>query len=123
MRYYIRTMSLTINTPSVFKLPAVVQRYFAAANRFHARQAAECFTTRATVHDEDRDYKGRDGILAWVTETIAKYQPTFTLLRASVEGARVKLAVAVAGRFPGSPVTLGYEFLLRGKKISTLTIV
>jgi hypothetical protein len=47
----------------------------------------------------------------------------FTLLRVSANGARVKLAVAVSGRFPGSPVTLGYEFQLRGQKISTLTIV
>jgi ketosteroid isomerase-like protein len=115
-------MSLTNNTAAIFKIPAVVQKYFAAANRSDARQAAACFTTEAIVHDEDRDYQGRQGILAWVTDTIAKYQPTFTLLRASVEGARVKLAVAVAGRFPGSPVTLAYEFLLRGKRISTLTI-
>ena len=116
-------MNLTTNTATAFKVPAVVRKFFTEANRFNAKQAAECFTEEAMVQDEDRDHKGQISILAWVTEVIAKYQPTFTLLRASVAGAQVKTAVAVSGRFPGSPVTLGYEFHLRGNKISSLTIV
>jgi hypothetical protein len=122
-RYHDRIMNLTINTVAALKIPAVVRRFFVAANRYNAEEAANCFTPGGTVHDEDRDYKGREGVLAWVAETTAKFRPMFTLLRASADGASVKLAVAVSGRFPGSPVTLGYEFQLRGRKISTLTIV
>jgi hypothetical protein len=39
-----------------------------------------------------------------------------------VQDDQVSLLVAVAGQFPGSPVTLDYALRLRGGKISTLTI-
>ena len=39
-----------------------------------------------------------------------------------VNGDDVNLSVAVAGKFPGSPVTLDYHLRLRDKKISTLDI-
>jgi hypothetical protein len=122
-RYYDRVMNLTINTVASLRIPAVVRKFFVAANRFNAEEAANCFTLEGIVHAEDRDYKGREGVLAWLADTTAKFRPMFTLLRASADGARIKLTVAVSGRFPGSPVTLGYEFQLRGKKIFTLTII
>ena len=103
-------------------LPEVVTRYLAAANRSDAAQAAACFALNATVHDENRDYAGRDAIRAWVAETSRKYQPTFTLLRSLVNDDRVSLSVAVSGHFPGSPVTLDFELRLKDGKISTLTI-
>jgi len=81
-----------------------------------------CFTTDAAVHDENRDHAGREAIRAWVAETSRKYRPTFTVMRASVDGDDVQLAVAVSGQFPGSPVTLDYALRLRGGQISTLTI-
>ena len=64
LRYYICAMSSTKNTAPIFKIPAVVRKYFAAANQYNARQAAECFTSLATVHDEGREYNGRNGIFA-----------------------------------------------------------
>jgi len=103
-------------------LPEVVTRYLAAANRFDAALAAACFTPNATVHDEGRDYTGRDAIRAWMAATCRKYQPTLTPLRSFVSDDRVSLSVAVSGRFPGSPVTLDFELRLQGGEISTLTI-
>jgi hypothetical protein len=111
-----KTITITTN------LPAAVTQYFAAANRFDAAHAAACFTADATVHDENHDYVGHDAIRGWVAETSRKYQPMFTLMRTSVRDDEVSLSVAVAGQFPGSPVTLDYELRLRGGKISTLTI-
>jgi len=107
---------------TTLNLPEIVTRYFAAANRFDPALAAECFAADATVHDENRDYVGPDAIRGWVAETSRKYQPTFTLMRASVKDDHVSLTVAVSGRFPGSPVTLDYQMRLRGGKIFTLTI-
>jgi hypothetical protein len=118
--------SRRVTTPNMktttTNLPPAVTQYFAAANRFEAALAAECFATNATVHDENHDYTGRDAIRGWVEETSRKYQPMFTLMRTSVRDDQVSLSVAVAGQFPGSPVTLDYELRLRGGKISTLTI-
>jgi ketosteroid isomerase-like protein len=111
----------TTNTP-LLPLPEVVTQYFSAANQFDAAGAAECFAPDATVHDENRDYVGRDAIRAWVQETSTKYEPMCTLLRTSVQAGRVNLSVAVSGRFPGSPVTLDYVLRLRDGKISHLTI-
>jgi len=104
------------------RLPEVVTRYLAAANRFDAALAAACFAPNATVHDESCDYAGRDAIRAWVEETSRKYRPTFTPLRSFVGDRRINLSVAVSGQFPGSPVTLDYDLRLRDGEIFTLTI-
>src|SRR5882724_8507336 len=109
-------------TASITLLPAAVTRYLEAANRFDATAAADCFTADASIHDENHDYAGRDAVRAWVAETSRKYRPAFTVMRASVNGDDVSLAVAVAGQFPGSPVTLDYALRLRDGKISALDI-
>ncbi len=103
-------------------LPEAIMRYLEAANRSDAIAAAECFTADAAVHDENRDYLGRDAIRDWVKETSRKYRPAFTVMRASANGGEVSLSVSVSGQFPGSPVTLDYQIQLRDGKISTLTI-
>jgi len=108
--------------PTATTLPAAVTHFVEAANRFDATAAAACFTTDASVHDENQDYEGRDAIRAWVTEAGRKYRPAFTVMRASVRGDGVSLSVAVSGQFPGSPVTLDYLLRLRDGKISALTI-
>jgi len=107
---------------TTINLPAAVTRYFEAANRFDVAAAVECFTGDATVHDENRNYAGREAICGWIAETSRKYQPRFTPMRSSVQGNQVNLSVAVSGQFPGSPVTLDYEMALRDEKIAALTI-
>jgi hypothetical protein len=109
-------------TASTTSLPAAVTRYLEAANRFDATAAADSFSADAAVHDENHDYVGRGAIRTWVTETSRKYRPAFTVMRATVNGDDVSLAVAVSGQFPGSPVMLDYVLRLCGGKISTLTI-
>lgn len=103
-------------------LPDAVTHYLEAANRFDVAAAAGCFTPDAAVHDENRNYVGRDAIRAWVAETSRKYRPRFTVMRTAVSGDEISLSVAVSGQFPGSPVTLDYMLRLRDGKISTLTI-
>jgi hypothetical protein len=110
----------TVSTTTT--LPAVVTRYLEAANQFDALVAADCFTADAAVHDENHDYVGRDAIRAWVAEVSRKYRPAFTVMRASAHGNQASLAVAVSGQFPGSPITLDYEFRLRAGNILTLSI-
>jgi hypothetical protein len=111
-----------MKTTTTDTLPAAVTRYLEAANRFDAVIAADCFTADASVHDENHDYVGRDAIRAWVAETSQKYHAAFTVMRASIHGNDVSLAVAVSGQFPGSPITLDYALQLREGKILNLTI-
>lgn len=104
-------------------LPQVVTRFLFAANRWDAALAAACFSTEAKVHDEDRDYYGREAILEWVTETCLRYRPTYTPLHSFVGENCACVQVAVSGKFPGSPATLDFEWRLHRGKISALTIV
>lgn len=119
---YSGRMNSPITQTSLLPQLDAVTQYFAAANRNDAAQAAACFTPDATVHDENRDYVGQAAIRGWVQETGEKYQPTCTVLQTTGQGERVRLSVAVSGRFPGSPVTLDYELQLRDGKISHLSI-
>ncbi|HWA11217.1 MAG TPA: nuclear transport factor 2 family protein [Opitutaceae bacterium] len=111
-----------MKTTTPTALPSAVTRYLAAANRHDARAAADCFTSDATVHDESHDHVGRDAVRRWLEETGRKYLPAYTLMRADRRGDQLSLSVAVAGRFPGSPVTLDYELRLQDGKIASLTI-
>ncbi len=104
------------------KSPEIITRYFAAANRFDAASAAECFTADARVHDEGHEHVGQDAVRAWVAETSKKYQPKSEVIRAKVSGSKVALAVRISGQFPGSPIELDYDITLRDGKISKLNI-
>jgi hypothetical protein len=104
------------------QLPKIVRRFFAATNRWNASLTAACFTPTATVRDEDRDYKGREAIHAWVSETSRRYRPTFTPLQSFADDGVVRVKMAVSGQFPGSPVNLDYELRVQHGRISNLII-
>jgi len=76
------------------KTPEIITRYFAAANRFDAASAAECFTSDARVHDEGHDHVGQDAVRAWIAATSKKYQPKSEVIRAKVSDAKITLAVS-----------------------------
>jgi len=104
------------------KLPKIVKQFFDAANRWDPTLAAACFTPKALVRDEDRDYEGRMAIRGWVAEISRRYHPAFIPLQTFVSDDVVSGQIAVSGQFPGSPVTLDYEFLVHHGKINALTI-
>ena len=92
------------------KLPAILDRYFAAQNALDAEAMAACFAPDARVRDEGQDYGGREAILEWKRATIAKYGISIAPLEVSAgEGSAVVIA-RVAGNFPGSPADLTYSF-------------
>jgi hypothetical protein len=105
------------------KLPQIVKQFLEAANQWDATLATACFTPKALVRDEDRDYEGRKAIHGWVAETSRRYHPAFIPLQTFVSDDVVTGQIAVSGKFPGSPVTLDYEFRVHHGMISALTIV
>ena len=104
------------------KLPPLLTDYFAATNAHDVATMSAAFSEGATVHDEGRDHHGLSAIRAWMRETIEKYDYQAEPLQARRTGAKTVVLVSLRGTFPGSPVTLQYEFTIEGQKISRLEI-
>lgn len=118
---YVRDMN-QMNSDLPATLPDAISRYIEASNSFDANAAVACFAPDAVIRDEDQDYIGIEAIKNLVSQSSAKYQPHATVTGARNDGEKVMLTVKVAGQFPGSPVELKFDFLLRQGKIAKLTI-
>jgi hypothetical protein len=103
-------------------LPEAVAGYLAAEAAKDADAQSRWFSEQALVHDEGRDYRGRDQIQNWKREAHAKYNYTLEALGGSVSGDVVTVPVRLTGNFPGSPVELDYTFTLENGEITSLNI-
>jgi ketosteroid isomerase-like protein len=103
-------------------LPPVIPRYVDASNAHDVRAIVDCFADDAVIRDENAMRHGRIDIRRWATETIEKYKFQFKPLSADERGAETILSVEVSGSFPGSPVTLEYQFTIANDKIQSLII-
>jgi hypothetical protein len=104
------------------KLPRLLADYFAATNAHDVAAMSAVFSENATIHDEGRDHHGLAAIRAWMKETIEKYDYQVDPLESSRTGKKAVVLVSLRGTFPGSPLTLQYDFTLEGQKISRLEI-
>ena len=104
------------------KLPQTITEYIEAANAQAPQRAAACFHADATVHDEGSTRHGREEIAAWVAETGKNYGATIEPSGLEEAAGRHILRATVRGSFPGSPVTLNFNFLLRSGSIQSLEI-
>lgn len=103
-------------------LPAPVARYFEAQRSRDLDAQTECFTKDAFVHDEGRDYRGRDDIRAWKEAAQQKFLYECQPRNAFETGNVVTVNVRLVGNFPGSPLDLNFTFTLLGDQISALVI-
>jgi SnoaL-like protein len=103
-------------------LPRLLADYFAATNAHDVAAMSAVFSENATIHDEGRDHHGLAAIRAWMQETIEKYDYQVDPLESSRTGKKTVVLVSLRGTFPGSPITLQYDFTLDGQKISRLEI-
>ncbi|MEV4782518.1 nuclear transport factor 2 family protein [Burkholderia sp. LMU1-1-1.1] len=104
------------------KLPQTITEYVEATNAREPERAAACFHEDATVHDEGSTRHGRKEIAAWVAETGERYSATMEPTGLEETDGRHILRATVRGSFPGSPVTLNFNFLLRSGSIQSLEI-
>jgi len=104
------------------KLPRVLAEYFAATNAHDVEAMIAAFTEDATVHDEGRDHVGVSAIRAWMKETIEKYDYKVEPIESSRNGSSAVVLVSLRGKFPGSPITLQYAFVLSGERVAHLEI-
>ena len=103
-------------------VPEPVAAYMAAEEAKDADAISRCFTEDGTVHDEGRDYRGRDSIRQWKREADTKYRYVLQTVNAQTHGDKVTVRVRLTGEFPGSPVELDQIFKLSNDEIASLEI-
>ena len=81
------------------------------------------FDDKAIVLDEGRRYTGPDEIIDWRTNTQEKYQYIATPIELTKDQEKTVVVAAVEGNFPGSPLTLKYEFYIQSEQIKRLEIL
>jgi ketosteroid isomerase-like protein len=103
-------------------VPEPVAAYLAAEDAKDSDALSRCFTEDGIVHDEGRDYRGRDSIRQWKQEVDTKYRYVLQTVNAQTQRDKVTVRARVTGEFPGSPVELDHIFKLSGDKIASLEI-
>ncbi|HXM95602.1 MAG TPA: nuclear transport factor 2 family protein [Candidatus Dormibacteraeota bacterium] len=103
-------------------VPKPVAAYLVAEEAKDADALSRCFTEDGTVHDEGRNYRGRESIRQWKQEVDAKYRYVLQTINAQTHGDRVTVRARLTGEFPGSPVELDHIFKLSIDKIASLKI-
>ena len=106
----------------MLNVPEAVVAYFAAEEAKDADKLSLCFVEDGTVHDEGRDYRGREAIRQWKQNADEKYRYVLMPLNAQTNGDEVIVRVRLTGDFAGSPVELNHMFRLANNKIASLEI-
>jgi len=104
------------------QLPIPIERYVQIANSGTPEAVPECFASDAIVHDEGQTYEGVAAIRKWMAATKKKYGHTVAPLELTEHGGQSVLKARLAGSFPGSPITVNFNFILAGGKIHSLEI-
>jgi hypothetical protein len=103
-------------------LPPLLDLYVKAENAGDIDAFSQCFAANAIVRDEGRSHLGRAAIRAWMSEAKKKYNHMVEPLELAERDGKIVLKARVAGRFPGSPVTLASTFVVADGKIVSLEI-
>ena len=102
------------------QLPPPIARDVQLENAGDTATLATCFAPHAIVRDESRTYEGLAAITAWKAETTQKYHHTITPLEVAHQQGKTVLQAQLTGTFPGSPVTLHFDFVVEAGKILSL---
>ena len=102
--------------------PEPIAAYLAAEEAKDADALSRCFVEDGIVHDEGRDYRGRDAIRQWKQGADEKYRYVLQMVNAQTHGNEVIVRARLTGEFPGSPVELDHIFELSNNKIASLEI-
>ena len=122
------SLVIILNKPSEYddtmtvSVPTPLDAYIEATNNQDAEALVGLFAEDAVVHDEGQEYRGLEGVRAWRAKSEQGY--SYTVEPKSVverDGLKV-LTAKVEGSFPGSPVDLAFDFMLRGGRIAGLAI-
>jgi hypothetical protein len=103
-------------------LPPPIDLYVRIENSGEVEALSGCFAPDATVRDEGRTYEGLAAIKQWKAETKKKYRHTVVPLEVADRDGKIVLKARLTGDFPGSPVLVGFSFVLEHGRIASLEI-
>ncbi len=105
------------------ELPAAIAAYQAAHDRRDTDAALACFSTDATVIDEDQSFVGPEQIRSWLDHAGSQFTYTRTLTGIDDLGdGSLIVHNRLEGDFPGGEVDLRYRFRLAQGLIERLEI-
>jgi ketosteroid isomerase-like protein len=104
------------------KLPSLITEFVKASNDRDSNAVIACFAEDAIVHDESQEMRGLSAIKEWSEKGFEKYQYVIEPIEIAETGENTVLTGTVSGSFPGSPVSLDYNFVIRQDKIVALNI-
>ncbi|MCH4547674.1 MULTISPECIES: nuclear transport factor 2 family protein [Rhizobium] len=103
-------------------MPGIINTYFEADRRNDANALLDTFAVEAVVEDERARHQGVAAIREWWVAAKKSAQYVAEPLECTVDGDKALIRAKVSGQFPGSPVTLAYEFAIKDGKIVRLEI-
>lgn len=103
-------------------LPEPVAAYFAGNAQLDAAAMLAPFAPDAEVSDERQTHRGTAAIAAWIKDASLAASAIATPLDHRHQDGIDVVTGAVAGNFPGSPITLTFRFRLAGDRIAALHI-
>src|SRR5260370_40742261 len=86
----------------ILDAPEPIAAYLAAEEAKDADALSRCFTEDGTVHDEGRDYRGRDAIRQWKQAADEKYRYVLQMVNAQTHGNEATERARPTGEVPGS---------------------
>jgi len=104
------------------RLSLMLVNYYAATNAHDVAAMIAPFAEDSVVEDEGRQHNGLVAIRDWMKETIEKYDFKVEPIESSRHARKSVVLVSLSGKFPGSPITLQYEFTVDGQRIARLEI-
>jgi hypothetical protein len=104
------------------QLPDPIEHYIRIENSGALEAVPDCFTADAIVHDEGQIFEGVAAIKNWMATTKEKYGHTVAPLELAERGGKSVLKAGLAGSFPGSPITVSFNFVLADGKIRSLEV-
>ena len=104
------------------ELPPPISLYLKIENSGDAASLPQCFAANATVRDEGHVYQGLPAIKEWLAGTKKKYNHDIAPISVADQDGKKVVTATLAGTFPGSPLTLKFNFALEAGKIVSLQI-
>jgi ketosteroid isomerase-like protein len=104
------------------KLPLLVTDFVKAQNSRDSDAVVACFAEDAIVQDEGREMRGLPAIKEWSDRGFQRFQFDIAPAGVAETGEKIVLTSTVTGNFPGSPVTLNFNFVIKGDRIAALSI-
>ena|SRR5882672_9636294 len=104
------------------QLPDPIAHYIRIENSGALEAVPDCFAADAIVRDEGQIFEGFAAIKNWMATTKEKYSHIVAPLELFERSGKSVLKAKLAGSFPGSPITLSFDFVLLDGKIRSLEI-